>query len=751
MKVRDMGGLGGRVISVVVCVLACLWHCDLVFAAGDANLAGCPLETESSPGFDSTLPDCRAYELVSPAFAGDAIAAGVENFAPPMSGNGEHLLGVSFGAFAGTEDLPETGTEYGAVYEFSRTPSGWSAEAQDPPASLYPRRILTPHGISSAALGRSVWLVEVAAHPGEEEYAGLGEHAWVDGGNVGFVVREPMSGGKASFRILGPASAPGHEEFPHFIHEAEPGVVAGVSADVTHVVFEVKDQSKELWPGDSTVGGGSAESLYEYGLSGGEPVLVGVRDRGGLHGVPHVNEGAVLVSDCGTGFDAISASGERVVFTARHVEGCTGSQPAVSEVYARVDSSQTVDISEPTTGPVGDCESCDESEPMEASFVGASEDGSKVFFTSEQKLLAGAAGNSLYEYDFNAPHPGQRVTLIAPDVTGVEQVAKDGERVYFESERELTGVANGNDEKAVEGTSSVYVYDTDSGSLAFVVPGEEAGAFDATRSGAFVVFKSADRYMRGAEDSSIVAQLFEYDAANGSVVRVSIGQYASTGYWCEAAGKVEEGYDCEGNTTEEEDAPRMVGAPNSSVAENGTVVFTSELPLTPQAVQGRSVEYGPFDKSSFLEDVYEFRGGQVYLLSVGNEATPAHYEGEQPVVRLFGIDESGRDVFFSSVDSLVRQDTDTQSSWYDAREDGGFSEPSGSAGCVGEACQGAVAPAPVLPAVLAPPAFNENLVPPPAVVKLNSKAKRCKKGFVRKKGKCVKAPRRDRNSSGRGK
>jgi hypothetical protein len=36
------------------------------FAAGDANEAACP--NEASSGFRTYLPDCRAYELVSPVY-----------------------------------------------------------------------------------------------------------------------------------------------------------------------------------------------------------------------------------------------------------------------------------------------------------------------------------------------------------------------------------------------------------------------------------------------------------------------------------------------------------------------------------------------------------------------------------------------------------------------------------------------------------------------------------------------------------
>lgn len=687
-------------------------------AAGDANISGCPF-AEASPGFRSFLPDCRAYELVSPSYGAGAIAAGPANEAPPMTANGEHLLAVSFGAMAETEELEQNGFEYGAVYEFSRTPTGWITEAQDPPPSLYPWRSF--EGFSTTELGRSLWQVAIASHPGEENEDRADEY----GDTNSFVIREPEGEGRASFAIVGPLTAPGHEPLT-----GDPSIVRGRSADLSHIVFTVKAEGKQLWPGDTTreelyeksPGSivGRFVSLYEYrGTAGGEPVLVGVKNEGAppwRAGAAHVNEGAQLASECGTAFDAISASGERVFFTAEHAaEDCAGSGPAVNELYARVNGSETVDISEPTTGPGGDCQGCKESDPEAAVFAGASEDGSRVFFTSEQELLAGATGKSLYEYDFDAAKRDERLTLVAPNVTEIPElppdgipvtapvasISKDGSHVYFESKEALTSASepNGNGEVATLGSANLYVAEATSEGTPkpkFVASGEGAETFETTHDGQFFVFKTATD-LRGTDDSSNVPQLFEYDAQTGTLVRVSVGQRAPGGYECEATQTVQEGYDCDGNTYSAEDSARLAEIPNSSLAKDGTVVFTSELPLTPGAVQGHKFIKENGATLSYAENVYEYRANQVYLISPGDEATPAAYKDPESETRLFGIDESGRDVFFSSTDSLVPQDTDTQSSWYDAREEGGFPAPASYPGCAGEACQGPLPPAPLLP------------------------------------------------------
>jgi hypothetical protein len=755
------------IFVVVLAIAACAWivvHTTPAFAAGDATAAECPFETEASPGFRTWLPECRAYELAEPTYAAGAIAQGPGNAAPPISPDGNHVLAISFGSFAETEELSQDGTELGEMYELSRTATGWAAEPQDPPASVYPFHFLELNPRNSE-LDRSLWVVPDLPQPGEAS-----EKAWEKKNNAQYIIHE--SGRR--FATVGPAVAPGHET----TSKAKFSYANSVGPDATHIVFSVVARLKQLWPGDNTEDrevvdpspypydpNGFNVSLYEYrGVGSGEPVLVGVKNEGVAPWAPgsaHVNEGAQLVSDCGTEYSGASADGERVFFRALHREGCTGSQPEVNELYARVGGQETVDISEPSTGPTGDCEECDESVPMEAKFAGASEGGSEVFFTSEQGLLPGANGVSLYEYDFDASEADHRVKLVAADITALVRqsgetpaqfvrVAADGTRVYFESEQVWTGGPNGNGEMPAGGVPNLYVYDTESEGSAFVAQddGDEEfkrQSFDVTDDGQYAVFRTASDLV-GTNDRSTVPQLFEYDAVTGGVVRVSSGQSAGAGYLCGVTGRVE-GFDCDGNTEVEEDTPKDVQKGVDSVSGDGTVVFTSELPLAPGAVQGRryyNAEHTTLRAET--ENVYEFSGGQVYLISSGDEPSPALYQGiESGQTRLFGIDESGGDVFFSSADNLVPQDLDSQSSWYDARVDGGFPGPVEPAVCSGEACQSAAPAVPVFAAPgsntltgsgnLAPPAESKPAVKPAA----KPKAKPCKKGFVKKKNRCVKA------------
>jgi hypothetical protein len=130
----------------------------------------------------------------------------------------------------------------------------------------------------------------------------------------------------------------------------------------------------------------------------------------------------------------------------------------------------------------------------------------------------------------------------------------------------------------------------------------------------------------------------------------------------------------------------------------------------------------------------------VSLISSGSSLT----SDNQPV-----ISPSGRDVFFLTTARLVRQDTDEVVDLYDARLGGGGfpAAPAERQPCSGDACQGPLTnPAPLLVPGSVPQAPGQNFAAPVSTTtvkpKPKSKPARCKKGYVKKKGRCVKKPKK---------
>jgi hypothetical protein len=190
--------------------------------------------------------------------------------------------------------------------------------------------------------------------------------------------------------------------------------VDGVSADASHVVFHLEGpeivgdtgHAPALWPF------AGAHTLLEYVGSGNtEPMLVGLDDEGKFaDGCSSQEFGRQQIvgpefhntsnNENLTGRDkighAISADGSTIFFSdkCRH------------ELFARIDNGRpdahTVAISEPSKE---DCAACDTEEAVRQGtyYLGASEDGSKVFFATTQPLLGSDTSLNVYEYDFDAP------------------------------------------------------------------------------------------------------------------------------------------------------------------------------------------------------------------------------------------------------------------------------------------------------------------------------------------------------------
>jgi hypothetical protein len=743
-------------VCLIVCIACVLAGCSDVLASAAGT---CPNETLRQELHFGELPDCRAYEMVSPVFKGGSVIK-VE----AVSEDGSRVIGSALGGFAGTESDPYN-SGLGAIYELARTAGGWTAMALDPPASMSPE--LKFFG-AERGLSRTLWGLRGYSQSIYEQ---------------DLYVREP----NGSFVKVGPLVPPARGAGPAAGTSTEFGTgplvrarFAGASADLSHVVVKVLGfngvgVSDAMWPGDGTLAINGANSIYEYTGTGlVRPTLVGVNDEG------------VQITDCGTElgnaeeggdkYNAISASGERIFFTAK-AGGCvgenekrepiTGAGPTVNELYARVNALETVDISEPTRSQCGQCQTAhSETTTTEkpAQFWGASEDGSKVFFTTEQELLPGQKGSSLYEYDFDNPGSEKIIAIPgspSPEVQGVARVSEDGSHVYFVAKGVLAGEENAEKTKPIAGQDNLYVFERDSahphGRVTFIatLAGVDAEldwgkrderSVQATPDGRYLVFVSAADLT--PDDTSTARQVFEYDSNEERLVRISVGQVSP---------EFPMGYNGDGNTT---NAPASIRLPQyistfatptiaesqlNVSADGAYVFFVSADALTPQAVEvanAKGLNVYEYHSTGSIAD------GNVYLISDGKDTS------EKGLTGFFSTtDASGNDVFFRSSDALTPQDQGTEKELYDARMNGGLAEPARSLRCEGEACLGSPASisSPVLPAsisVLAGGDLPANTTSPPVMA---SKAKSKPKPrplsraqlLARALRACAKGPRRN--------
>ena len=108
----------------------------------------------------------------------------------------------------------------------------------------------------------------------------------------------------------------------------------------------------------------------------------------------------------------------------------------------------------------------------------------------------------------------------------------------------------------------------------------------------------------------------------------------------------------------------------------------------------------------------------------------------------------------SSRQQLVPQDTEEEARViYDARVSGGIPALSSPLSCTtADACRTPVSPQPSLFGAPSSATFSgAGNIPPPEVVKPKAKPKlkpaKCKKGFVKKRGRCVKRPKKQARKS----
>ena len=707
--------------------------------AAAAHADSCPNEALRTELGSSFLPDCRAYEMVSPPYK-----EGYQLFPFRFSADGEKAIVGGLADLAGTPGAGESPLE-GDLYVDARTASGWQLSPLNAPLSQFMGQIPLAYEADS---GVTLWAQHTPAQSSTTR---------------NLYVRSAAG----AYSLVGPLTVPfvgeeEEEEEDNYILTFETHYDRPIAAtsDFGHVVLRAK-APESYWSFDGTTG--HEGSLYEYsGVGNTQPILVGVQGGKGSREV---------ISTCGTLlgsgsegslYNGLSGDGESVFFTAVACEG----RPA--ELYARLHGSlvspaaaETVDVSG------SECAGCGEASGK--NFEGASEDGKIVFFTSTQKLTSGAVdgtasgdaaagrgcagtpegfgGCDLYAYDFDAPGAECQVShrclrLVAGgEVLGVAGVAEDGQRVYY-VKRASTGEPGG--------VPDLYVYDMATGQSTLVAAlsytgGEEEEAIwqrlfrhpveVSGEDGRDLLFVSFTPGLT-ADDTASTPQLFEYDAVTGELVRVSKG---------------EDGYNENGNAARAGVGPESIEGIAEALGKSSD--FKSGVNRLNVSFDGRTVVFKSNGRLSRFatsaergcSSVYEFRTpgalaeGSVHLLSDGVDAQPR--AGGVCGAGFFAIDGSGDNALFSTADPLLTSDVDgVQRDIYDARVGGGFAVAQGgvcAAGCGSPA--GSVAPgSPVVGSVTQAP---EAPASAPAAPKPKAKAKvkvtKCAKDKKLDHGKCV--------------
>ncbi len=757
-------GLVHSLLCVLVVVLVS--GSGSALAAGSAGGAGC-FDEQYRQGLSAGLPDCRAYELVTPPNKNGALIGSQFNSgdpAPVVAENGQDVIAMSIQCFADTPSCIALREREGEPYEFARTANGWVTR---PLASS-----------ASESATQAVWTydadtrITLFSAPSPPD----GQDDWY----------AQSAGSKPS--EIGPVSETG----PTGINNSIGSIMA--AADFSHVVYEADG----LWTFGSPPLFEENSGLYEYvGVSMARPMLVGV--TGG--------EGSTsLISICETGTPSgptvavvdgwLSADGRMVYFRAHGEPGCfgTGSNAGkefpTTELFARVDGESVgaytmlISAATPSTCSEEPCESASTEAPH-AQFQGASSSGARAFFTSEAQLTdnGGGGGATLYESECEeceelggaAAEAKRRLVDVServgggqvpggPRVEGVMAVASEGASVYFVAQGALTGEEeNAHHERAVEGANNLYVH-TSGEQVRFIadLPASDetewsvgVGTANVTPDGRFLVFMSHAALTSDDTRGEGPVQVYRYDAQTRTLVRVSIG---------------DEGFDDDGNSgtgdTSIVEPSRTLKAAGVGVVRADTtmshdgryVFFESQIALAPGALDDAPTGGEEGGQVLLAENIYEWESdgtgsctqptGCVSLISDGKDVSEQTATGTS--VELLGSDAEGKNVFFQTNDQLVPEDTDTQRDFYDAHicseaEPCHEPAPASAPPCQGEACQGAsnASPAFATPSSATLTGEGNLALPVPAAVTSPKKvavrkAARCTKSRVREHGRCVK-------------
>jgi hypothetical protein len=616
----------------------------------------CPNEHIRQQTGANFLPDCRAYELVTPEKQGSAVfwpsdetldfgggfgLGSVLSTAQWPQNTGQATNPPRFAFYGGLGSVPGLDAPNSLLdtYLTTRTSQGWVTTF---PGIKGSEQLYTGRRMCSETLDKCIDHIAVDGVAG----------AWPDE-NAPFAF-------DASGKALGrwPTNVNSIPGGNLFFGDQQP------SGDFRHFVFSSRDLA--FAPGGASSPPGSA---YDNDTVDRTVTIIS-----------KLPNGDDIPQDGGNQFEVIVFPAHGVSQDGSHILMSTVAGDGPQHLYMRVDDAVTYDVSK----------------GFGVHYVGMTRDGSKVIFSAVQQVTPDDTDTSLDLYEWS--EEGDTVTLIstgngngnsdACNASYTTQCDADplsteaGLRGGWEQNNPQNGqfLLPGIDSQIATGNGAVYFYSPESldpnrlstpnernlyvyrdGAVHFIAtldPGTQVNRIQISPDGVHGAFLTEAKLT--GYDNKGFREMYTYDDSTGALRCAS----------CDPSG-----------LPPAADVLASQGGPFMS--DDGRAFFSTPDPLVPQDTDG-------------IIDVYEFVDGRPQLISTG---TGTRDFSVTNVVQFFYVPEhigleavsaDGMDVYFSTYDTLVQQDQNGNVlKFYDARTNGGFEPPAPLAPCVAaDECHG---------------------------------------------------------------
>ncbi len=654
----------------------------------------CPNSTARQQTGSNSLPDCRAYELVTPSNAGTAII-----FAASGTSNTGLATGPSrfaFGTFGGIVPGAAPPNSVGDLYVATRTDRGWVSHyvgfrGDEALLDGPPPWVLNENSYFN---GPAKWNQPVVANPSLSEIVDWNDSGRLSGAGTGIG--------------LGSSNAP-------YVWETDTNTLLGHwPTNLSKVTEGEEFEGRTAFSADLSHFVFSSNLVFETKLGKPNDVYDDNTATGAISVISRKPDNERIL---GASPIKVSANGDRILLGAAGMTLCGGEEwtaPACGqgELYMRVGDSATYEIAP----------------GHKVNYLGMTADGSKVYFTSSEQLLPEDENSSLDLYMWSAARAEQGeqpLTLIskpdgAPDNNdGCHPVegwtVKCGVKpISFTVVSQSLGGRGGN------GTSDSYIASR-SGDIYFYSPQQLDGNKGLPNQPNLYLYRENESRQGEVE---FVATLSPRPAciksvsplgheetltncANGPVARMDVSPDGA--HMAFITNSRPTSYDNRGHMEMYSFTPATgellcdscipSGAPPTSevygaqnglfMTDDGRTFFSTEDALVPQDTDG-------------TEDVYEFVDGRPQLISTGTTAVNAAATGligSETMPGLVAVSADGTDVYFATYDVLVPQDENGETiKIYDARTDGGFPTAPAPPPCAAaEECHGPGSETPTSP------------------------------------------------------